>query len=56
MEKSYRFKVEMELTTLELELLSADVVKEIIIKNLKHNFADGKVKEVEPLKIIERED
>ena len=56
MEKSNRFKVEMELTTLEQELLSPDVVRDIVINNLKHNFSDGSVKDVEPLKPIKEED
>ena len=48
MEKSNRFKVEIESTTLECEPLETDVVKKIIIDNLKHHFEKGDITKITP--------
>ncbi len=50
MEKSNKFKIEIEVTTLENEFLKDDVVKKIIIDNLKHNFEKGTITKIIKIK------
>ena len=56
MEKTNRFKVEIELTTLESEILNSDVVRDIIINNIKHNFDEGTITKITPLKAVKEEE